>query len=143
MVRFFLLFFIASCAVKPTIGIEMDNNKTDPYIKAKLREFKISTKTPIKFKEVEDKYVAICKKYKTNALNVIYINRKEWDRTSEVQKKLVLIHEIGHCDKNLEHTNKLLKDKCPVSIMYRSLFSSRCFKKYENKYYNQVFGVNR
>jgi hypothetical protein len=142
MVRLFLLFFIISCAVKPTIGIEMDNKKTDPYIKNKLKEFNINTKTPIKFKEVEDKYVAICKKYKTESLNVIYINKKEWDKTSELQKKLVLIHEIGHCDKNLEHDNKLLKDGCPASIMYQSLFSSKCFKQYEKKYYNQVFGVD-
>lgn len=143
MLKYFLFFFTISCAVKPTIGVEMDNKKTDPYIESKLKEFNIKTNTPIKFKKVDAKYVAICKKYKTKSLNVIHINKKEWNNASELQKKLVLIHEIGHCDKDLEHTNVLLKDGCPASIMYQSLFSSECFKKYEKKYYNQVFGVNK
>lgn len=140
MFKFFLFIFTISCAIKPSVFIEMDDKKTDPYIEIKLKEFNIVTNIPIKFKKIQDKYIAVCKKYEVKKLNIIYINRKEWEKVSEFQKKLTLIHEIGHCEKELEHDNDLLDDGCPKSIMYSNLFSSDCFIKYEKIYTKQVFG---
>lgn len=142
MAKLFLLLLLVSCATKPKLKIQVDDTKNDPEISKLLKKFHIKTNTPIMFRDMKKRYVALCKRYKDRRLNVIHINKKEWDKTSEAQKKLVLIHEIGHCDKNLDHNDELLPDKYPASIMHYKIFSSKCFNKYEKKYIEEVFGLN-
>jgi hypothetical protein len=101
-----------------------------------LNEFNLSTKTPIILKNLPGKAVAACNKKSKN--KIIYINPKRWSDLSKIQKKLVLTHEIGHCDKLLEHNTKLRKDGCPVSVMYPTVFSNACFLKYERQYIKEI-----
>lgn len=137
-ILYILLFLIASCSSKPKLLINVDNEESNAIIQYELKKMNIKNKTPIKFSKVNDKYVAICKQYKVTSLNVVYINKKIWETLSQAQKKLTLLHELGHCDKDLEHNNSLQKDGCPVSIMHSKLFSSDCFIKHEKIYLKQV-----
>lgn len=137
-ILYILLFLVISCSSKPKISVNVDNRKSNSIIKSELKKMNIKNKTPIEFSKVNDKYVAICKQYKVSSLNVVYINKKIWNTLSQAQKKLTLLHELGHCDKNLEHDNSLQKDGCPVSIMHSKLFSSNCFIKHEKTYLKQV-----
>jgi hypothetical protein len=134
MFKFLLLLSLISCSSKPTkLNISMNNvNKFDGI----LKEFNLSTKTPIILKDLPGKAVAACNKKSKN--KIIYVNSKRWNDLSKVQKKLVLTHEIGHCDRFLKHDTRLRKDGCPVSIMYPTVFSDKCFLKYQKVYIKEI-----
>lgn len=136
----FCLLLFASCSSKPSSVVEMDSYKSDDVIKKFLIKNNIQSKSPIVIRNVHKKYIAICKQYDDRILNTVHINNKYWDKLSDAQKKLTLIHEIGHCDKLLDHNDELMKDKCPASIMHHKIFSSECFNKHEKMYRQQVFG---
>lgn len=141
MFKFLVIILItASCSSKPKATLSFDTTSSSKKVLSLLKSFNISTKTPILFKKLDKKYAAICKKYDSKKLNIIHINEKVWNTLTKYQKKLVLVHEIGHCDKDLNHIKNLLPDGCPSSIMFPSIFSSNCFKKYEKKYVKEVFG---
>lgn len=140
MKKILMLLLFVSCSSRKPIIIQTDTFETNNYIKNFLLKHNIKTDTPIVFRDTDKKYVAICKQYENKKLNIIHINKKDWMSRSDAQKKLTLIHEIGHCDKYLDHNDELMEDKCPVSIMHHQIFSSECFNKHEKMYRQQVFG---
>lgn len=140
LIKYFLfLAIIVSCSTKPKVFLEMEILKIDPIFLSTLKELPFKTELPISIKELPGKMAGGCKKYKhKKGFNTIYINPKYWKTFTKNQKKLVLIHEIGHCDYNLKHDKSFRKDGCPKSIMYPKVFDDYCFEKHEKEYVEEV-----
>ena len=56
----------------------------------------------------------------SNDYRQIVINKDYWKNptTTETAKIALIFHELGHCDLNRRHTETLLSDGKPASLMY-------------------------
>lgn len=62
---------------------------------------------------MSNKYLAICYR---NATNYIHVNAKKWPGLTDVQKEIVIFHEMGHCALGIkEHVNtkSIMNSKAP------------------------------
>jgi hypothetical protein len=140
LIKYFLiLFVIISCSTKPRVPLKMQSLSVDPTFLSILKELPFKTKLPISIKKLPGKMAGGCKRYKhKEGVNAIYINPKYWKTFTKNEKKLVLIHEIGHCDYGLKHDKSFRKDGCPKSIMYPEVFDEFCFLKYQKDYIEEI-----
>jgi hypothetical protein len=68
----------------------------------------------------------------------IVINETTWPHMTDMEKEMLVFHELGHCYLGREHTEELKDDSfLPKSIMYPSVFS---YPHYLKQYYiNELF----
>lgn len=50
----------------------------------------------------------------------IRLLRSWWEKASSHYKRMLVLHEIGHCLQGLDHDNAIL-DGCPISYMYPTI----------------------
>ena len=92
--------------------------------------------------------VGACIKNKNETKEII-INENHWNSLSGVDgefflKKQIVFHEMGHCVLNRKHDNALYKNKIPLSIMNKSLFSNKEFyQENEALYFEELFLNNK
>jgi hypothetical protein len=72
-------------------------------------------------KEKTRKYVGICYEF-WNGEKEIHIDTEFWYNSTESQKRLLMLHELGHCDLDRDHEERLGVNGKPISIMFPSLF---------------------
>ncbi len=58
--------------------------------------------------------VGICKQ---RGMKEVLIDRKFWERSSQLKKELIVFHELGHCYLNKMHDNEATPDGICQSIM--------------------------
>ena len=63
------------------------------------------------------------------------IDRKQWRWMSELERLLVMFHEMGHCSLKLPHNDAEFEDGCPVYLMHSRLMEEECAKKRGIEYY--------
>jgi hypothetical protein len=56
----------------------------------------------------------------------VYILRSHWEESTELGKKAVLFHELGHCLLGRDHNDDKYKDGCPKSFMSTYIPSDKC-----------------
>ena len=74
----------------------------------------------------------------------ITINEKYWNGSSDVQKELLMYHELGHCILNRYHDGNAtieLGVVVPESIMYPYMFDAAIYENKRIDYLDELFGV--
>lgn len=122
------------------------HTKTDEVFLPYLKRLPVQHKTPIGFvkpsgwglrlyEKLSGSYiVGFCGSSLIPVKRNIGINPDAWLHYSYYQRLALLLHEIGHCDFNLQHDKRLYSNGCPQSVMYPSVPSYRCLKKYWGSY---------
>ena len=63
----------------------------------------------------------------------ITVDVDNWRKSSKLQREMIIMHELGHCELKLGHNNTI-QGGCPISIMNKNMFNdyeiTHC---YENK----------
>jgi ATP-dependent Zn protease len=89
--------------------------------------------------------LAVCKY--NNTKSSIVINTYSWSSLSEVEKEIVIYHELGHCVLGLKHDNtKVDHDwvlSSPLSIMYPYVLEQDWYLKNKKEYLDELFSRNR
>jgi hypothetical protein len=71
------------------------------------------------------------------ATKQIRIDEKKWRKLSQVSKRLLIYHELGHCALGFEHTDK------PNRLMNPELLSGQAFKREKDRILFQFFNKPR
>jgi hypothetical protein len=94
--------------------------------------------------DMPDGYFGHCANYgKNNPLNYIKINKKFWETASEVQRRILIFHELGHCVLDRRHDDNLIQlgiyVNAPKSLMYSIPFGyESVFFEYRDYYYKEL-----
>lgn len=96
----------------------------------------VSIDTEFEWADIKEGYSGVCKDGK------VYIDDAWWAQASNLERKWLVYHELGHCELGLSHDNRM-NEVCPVSIMHKE-FPTACFtahklnrKNYIVKMYNK------
>lgn len=130
-----------------TLGLffyDMRVRDRQPEFKPHIERFETlygkSINTEITFvPEFKDGVVGICYFLK----NKVEISREYWNRASDLQKELLVFHELGHCVLHYYGHNEqwIIRDKeaIPNSIMYPYLISDKIYERHKGYYINELF----
>ena len=69
----------------------------------------------------------------------VRLKRSRWIRYNDVQKEILVYHELLHCEFGLEHygVEEDLKKACPSSIMHPITLPVACYKVFRRLYIRQ------
>ena len=111
----------------PAVPIVDSDYRLDSYVADYVRDAANNGMTvdlsnvPVTFGETASKgmnVLAYCT-FLNNGQHVIVINEEKWRAMSEAKRKLVMTHEMGHCQRGLAHnTDFLPQEWIPKSLMY-------------------------
>lgn len=73
----------------------------------------------------------------------IFLRRDYWKFSSDIEKRALVYHELGHCVCNSfgHNENFDVLNKCPESIMYPEIPSEYCLNKQWNYYVSELRSV--
>lgn len=77
-----------------------------------------ASRMPIVFGPTEGNAIGYC--IISGSSRIVIINRGYWNVASEIERELLIFHELGHCILNMEHDETVRPDGTPASIMYPS-----------------------
>lgn len=108
-----------------------------PYIRTFERVTGMSAwGVKVSFGELPPGVVGLC--HYEDSERSIEISTKYWPKLSEYSREALLLHELGHCVLNLEHSDKLRSDNCPKSLMFPSLLPDECYLKHRPDYIREL-----
>jgi len=93
--------------------------------------------------ELKGEAVANCVYYPINASkNFIKVKRSWWKGATDILRKALIYHELGHCAiLYYDHINNLRPDRCPVSLMHSYVINSYCLQRHWYEYITQLEGL--
>ena len=68
----------------------------------------------------------------------IGIVRSFWNNFTDIERLILVYHELGHCALHRNHTIGILEDNCPDSIMYPTFIGRECFDKHYTYYLEEL-----
>lgn len=69
----------------------------------------------------------------------ITLDSERWGRETQMEREIVLFHELGHCIFDFEHDNRHYLDGRPYSIMHPAGPSERQYREQRDVYLYQFF----
>lgn len=152
-----LFLFISGCGKSPFSGLLDDNRKYQSTDSAFLSyvenwkntgtennvldfEYNLNT-IPVNFDDSVTGNRAGTTKYHITghwALSEIYINLSTWYALTEFQRRMLIMHELGHAFFNHEHDDSISSNGKPLSLMNTSLLVdevSNCEDEYIKSYW--------
>lgn len=69
----------------------------------------------------------------------IIISEDFWETASDVEKEMVVFHELGHCALSRMHKHAKGPWGHPMSLMYPSIFSSYTYRSSRGYYIDELF----
>lgn len=69
---------------------------------------------------------------------LVQLQRAYWNQGSEINREIVVFHELGHCQLKREHTYHAYEDNCPISVMNPVLPNAPCYQKHYTDYINEL-----
>tara|TARA_Y100000034_G_scaffold134332_1_gene202476 strand:- start:5458 stop:6255 length:798 start_codon:yes stop_codon:yes gene_type:complete len=72
----------------------------------------------------------------------IYINNRFWERLNEIDRKILIYHELGHCVLERTHNHSFGENGKPNSIMSEFLIVDNDFVSKEEEYLKELFNQN-
>jgi len=117
--------------------------KFEAYGKSELgsESFKVGD-VPINFGDTEnDDFDGVCFTY-PNGDKEIIIKKSWWDRNSETQREILILHELGHCQLGRTHDEQKAEvdgKEVPVTIMNSTIPLSSHYKDYKDGYLNELY----
>jgi len=82
-------------------------------------------------------YVGLCRNRSGKVS--IWIDKKEWESSSHLDREALMFHELGHCILSLEHNDTTERNGDPMSIMHSRAYSSSLYVKYRRSYLRELF----
>jgi Putative phage metallopeptidase len=102
--------FLSYCRRKPSTP------EFEKYVTKFEQEFNIDTfGIPVHFKEMEGTEVGVCYYFHIKYWRSIGIKKEYWESVSDVDREILMYHELGHCVMGLEHDDTLF-DVGPFNI---------------------------
>ena len=143
MYLIFVSLFLVSCGSIPQSSDSKPSSKgtiteeLKPYVDMFLDdagEFRIRpdiSGLDIKFKHIDrDNVAGTCIAYSSDPPD-IYVDIRIWDRLCEIQRKMLIYHEMGHCVLGYGHRKK--------SIMNTKLYSCAFYEQNEPYLIRELF----
>ncbi len=144
----FIIFILCGCYKLPILTISIE-----PQFQEYVSQFEslygikidgsiVSTeKVPFDSAHV----VAVCQNYGRNSRwNVVYVQRKFWDKADFHTRQEMLFHELGHCVMGLKDDLTITQmggiPNVPRSIMYPWLFGDTLVYRENLEYYLKELG---
>lgn len=98
---------------------------------------KVSTSMEFADSPADEDWVGLC----YNFSNHVKIDRTYWNTSDDAAKESLIFHELGHCAMDRDHTEKLLSNNCPASLMH-PLILSACYKRNKELYIKELFDID-
>tara|TARA_Y100001933_G_scaffold261042_2_gene314699 strand:+ start:87261 stop:88328 length:1068 start_codon:yes stop_codon:yes gene_type:complete len=129
---------------------ELNNSEFQPYVDSFLEEAKIRgydidvSNINFYLADIENKDVGgICNERKEE----IIIDRDNWENAHEIEKELLIFHELGHCILGRAHRNETSENGDCLSIMDGTEDNFNCSKNIFSElwrvyYLEELFNVN-
>lgn len=134
------LFLILLVASATGCGQSAWDSEVSPYINEFLDIGQVQNlpETEVILGEVPGEAIGVCNHY-SNGKKQIILDHSYWNQATEVEKTILVWHELGHCVLDRRHMDIMLPDTCPYSIMYYQQFDTNCFDKHYDHYVQELF----
>lgn len=133
------LFLLCAACAKENERFSYIDPEIAPYVDI-YREYKADRlgihgirKMNIFFAEQEYPRVGVCVKWSNGDFD-IQIDKRYWDYASDLDREVLILHELGHCDLGLEHSD-------PSSIMEPYHIGAENYLANQNYYINELFSL--
>lgn len=150
MVAFMSVFF-QNCAGRFEAHSEKkierpDITETNPVFKPYIQEFNeyygLPTWVPVGFATLEEGVAGTCWTTKVGGVILkayVEIDTEYWFTISELQKRHLIIHELGHCVLDLDDIPLNSVEVCPTSFMTASVMYDFCLEQHFDEYVKEMF----
>lgn len=158
-----MLSLLGSCGVPITLGSDLviqsetavrQFSTTDTTFDTLVKEFeqvgKVQTgdadfevgDIPVNFGDTENEnYQGVCFEY-TDGTKEVIIRQEWWDSVSDVYKRSLLFHELGHCRLGRDHlddTYDVDGKSYKVSMMNSVIVRPTVYNTYSDEYHTELF----
>lgn len=69
----------------------------------------------------------------------IILSAKFWAEASQIQREMLVFHELGHCALKRQHRDDMADSIRPISIMNPTILAERDYKANRSKYLDELF----
>lgn len=124
-------------------SIQIDNELMS-YVKTFESKYNVKISSDVQFGKTTLPVVGYCED--NGFSKSIVINKEEFDKFTSLQKENLMLHELGHCELNRNHTEETERFEyysVPKSLMYPYVFNSFQIKAYSSdkeKYLAELIG---
>lgn len=141
-----LLLMTISCSCGSEEYREASTNPAFlPYITSFEADYKKKVTTAIIFKDkLPTKWAASCVRWEVGG-KVVYkeikVKTEYWNKIDENRRQQIIDHELGHCELNKGHDNRIFPNGMKTSVMHKTAFTeieAEYYKKYFSDYRNQL-----
>lgn len=148
--RLLLIFilFVTSCATrKPTLDVNVFSPYVTTYEQKALAQGKILKVTDLTMNfgatnNIDEpagyQEIGYCQLYPDKAPQIV-INPNWWANADEVDRQLLIMHELGHCVQGRQHKNTLDEFGNPQSIMNFSVVPENIYLHNSDYYDHELF----
>lgn len=88
-----------------------------------------------------ERYVGLCDDAAGTPL--VTLDPEYWAESDEIQREILVLHELGHCVGDIEHDSQRWPDNCPVSIMFPKVLTSDCYRRHKFEYWRDLQAKSR
>lgn len=113
-----------------------------PYIKTFTEITGLAVNVTMSFTE-DRNFVGVCKIYSTGERKV-EVNSAYWATSDENTREQIILHELGHCVLNRDHTETMAEHpdywfEFPNSVMYPYVFGrQRFYEQFKQHYFEEL-----
>lgn len=147
----FLSVFFQNCAGRFESQTEKkaerpEITETNPVFKPYIQEFNeyygLPTWVPVGFATLEEGIAGTC--WTTTVAGVVLnayveIDSEYWFTISELQKRHLIMHELGHCVLGRDDIPLNSVEVCPSSFMTAQVMQDFCLEEYFDSYIKEMF----
>lgn len=142
MLRLALLLSVSSmivgCGKFRAVNIGIVDPEFEPYVEMFLDHANISSiNVDMYFNDLTGNVIGVCKT--RGSEKKIEIDIMWWSSASELDREIVIFHELGHCVLGQGHRNFRLSDGCRGSIMDEYHIGAYCYDKHYDHYIGEMF----
>lgn len=83
--------------------------------------------------------LAICFNSETLSSNQIYVNRHSWVDLDDLEKELLIFHELGHCKLGRDHHDAVNSCGHNLSIMSTYLINGNFYRQFKKELLTELF----
>jgi hypothetical protein len=144
--KFLFLIFLTGCSWSNFQYQYVDVSAAE-YVNRFEKACLIYPAVSIVLADFEPGYFGHCANYGTNSsLNVVSLNKDFWATATDIQKEILVFHELGHCVLNRRHDDRLKQlgsyINAPASLMYSMPYGYEIvFKEFRTYYLNELCGA--
>lgn len=146
--KLLFLLLLVSCGKNDFLNMQGEPKKhnTDKTFLDYVKNFESingKIKSSIIFGDLKSPQVGVCKKWNNSSYREVEIDRNFWNNSSDEKREQLILHELGHCELNLNREDSFLDDNCPASVMRSYVFFdheiNNCFVPNFKYYLDELF----